>query len=79
MKFTVSLKGQTIPITDIRNISVNFSPATKCSVAVQTASHGDFSYEVDSKDTKGVNELLAMKTDLISTLKLIAENNLSVE
>jgi hypothetical protein len=77
--FTVTLDQKSFSITDIQNINFNLVDRSKVTLSIKTENNGDFYYEAPLSESDKVNALIALKTDLTSTLKLIAENNLSVE
>ena len=77
--FTVKLDDKTFPTTDIRNIQFNLVDREKFVLDIKTENNGSFHYEALISEREKLNALIALKTDLISTLKLIAENNLSSE
>ena len=79
MTFTVKLDDKTFPTTDIRNIQFNLVDREKFVLDIKTENNGSFHYEALISEREKLNALIALKTDLISTLKLIAENNLSSE
>jgi hypothetical protein len=78
-KFTVTLDGQTFSTAQIRNISLTLKERELFILTIDTEKNGTFCYEALMSEKEKLNTLLSLKNDLISTLKMIVENNLSVE
>ena len=78
-KLTVSINGVTMPVTDIRHIHVNYDPKKRFTLQIETINHGPFLFEAAPNETQKINAMMALKTDLISMLRLIAEGTLKVE
>jgi hypothetical protein len=80
MKYTITLDEKTFPITDIRNIHFDMDKkGGTATLDIKTEAHGDFHQEASLADKDAFNSLWALKTDVIATLKAIADGRLSVE
>ena len=76
MEYTITLEEKTFPIIDITSINFHINKEKHVTFEINTGNHGDFVFECEMTDTQKFNNLFALKTELISTLKAIAEGRI---
>ena len=77
MAHTVTLDGQSFPVTDIKNIHFGLSDG-KVTLDIETKI-GDFHYDCLLAETDKLNSLRALQLDLVSSLIAISHGLLKVE
>ncbi len=80
MTFTFILDDKTVPITDIRNSSFNYSRDEPLfTLDIKTSSNGDFHFECSSTDLGKANALWMLSQDIGFGLRAIAEGRLKAD
>ena len=79
MTHTLTLDDKTFTITDVHNVHFNISNGKNVTLEIKTKNNGDFHYECLISEKDKFNNLWALKTDIISTLKAIAEGRIVID